>query len=164
MGVTARASPLLPVRGFRLRAVSAVALQPMATLKRVAPIFPVRDLNASMAHYQRMGFATRAYEGGGYGFATRGRAEIHLGLSEDTGSRQSSAYLFVDDADELSDEWCTAGVYVHEPVDTEWGMHEGAVVDPDGNVVRFGSPIIRARTTDGPSGPATTTKRPDLAS
>jgi uncharacterized glyoxalase superfamily protein PhnB len=25
--------------------------------------------------------------------------------------------------------------------DTEWGQHEGAVVDPDGNVIRFGSPV-----------------------
>ena len=25
--------------------------------------------------------------------------------------------------------------------DTEWGQHEGAVVDPDGNVIRFGSPM-----------------------
>ena len=27
------------------------------------------------------------------------------------------------------------------PEDTEWGQHEGAVVDLDGNVLRFGSPI-----------------------
>ncbi len=27
------------------------------------------------------------------------------------------------------------------PEDTDWGQHEGAVVDPDGNVLRFGSPI-----------------------
>jgi hypothetical protein len=30
------------------------------------------------------------------------------------------------------------------PVDTERGQHEGAVVDPDGNVVRFGSPMTRS--------------------
>ncbi len=27
------------------------------------------------------------------------------------------------------------------PEDTEWGQHEGAVEDPDGNVLRFGSPM-----------------------
>jgi uncharacterized glyoxalase superfamily protein PhnB len=27
------------------------------------------------------------------------------------------------------------------PEDTEWGQHEGAVVDPDGNVLRLGSPL-----------------------
>ena len=61
----------------------------MATLRRAAPIFAVRDLDASMVHYQRMGFATRAYEGGGYGFATRDRVEIHLGVVPDTGPRTS---------------------------------------------------------------------------
>jgi len=113
----------------------------MATVRRAAPIFAVRDLNASMAHYQRMGFATRAYEGGGYGFATRDRVEIHLGVVRETSLRTGSAYLFVDDAAQLAQEWSTAGVHVHRPKDTEWGMHEGAVEDPDGNVIRFGSPI-----------------------
>jgi ABC-type transport system substrate-binding protein len=28
----------------------------MVTLKRIAPIFPVRDLSASLEHYQRLGF------------------------------------------------------------------------------------------------------------
>jgi hypothetical protein len=27
--------------------------------------------------------------------------------------------------------------------DTEWGQYEGAVVDPDGSVIRFGSPMAR---------------------
>ena len=53
----------------------------------------------------------------------------------------SSAYLFVDDADALAAQWSLAGAEVHPPQDTEWGKHEGALVDPDGNVIRFGSPI-----------------------
>jgi predicted lactoylglutathione lyase len=113
----------------------------MASLRRIAPIFPVQDLDASMAHYRRMGFATRVYEKGGYGFATRDRIEIHLGLVADASSGHSSAYLFVDNADQLAEEWRAGGVLVHRPEDTEWGMHEGAVVDPDGNIIRFGSPV-----------------------
>jgi len=27
------------------------------------------------------------------------------------------------------------------PQDTEWGRREGAVIDPDGNVIRFGSAL-----------------------
>ena len=53
----------------------------MGTLKRIAPIFPVHDLDVAMAHYQRLGFATRTYEGGGYGYATRDGIEIHLGIA-----------------------------------------------------------------------------------
>ena len=58
----------------------------------------------------------------------------------ETSLRTGSAYLFVDDAAQLAQEWSTAGVQVHQPEDTEWGMHEGAVEDPDGNVIRSGSP------------------------
>ena len=31
------------------------------------------------------------------------------------------------------------------PVDTSYGMREGAHVDPDGNLLRFGSPLPSAR-------------------
>jgi len=30
---------------------------------------------------------------------------------------------------------------VRLPEDTEWGKHEGVLIDPDGNVIRFGSPV-----------------------
>ena len=113
----------------------------MVGLKRVAPIFAVRDLDASMAYYESLGFAVRSYAGGGYGFASRDGIEIHLGVVPDGDLRTSSAYLFVEDADELAREWRAAGAAVHEPQDTEWRQHEGALVDPDGNVIRFGSPM-----------------------
>ena len=119
----------------------------MGRLKRVAPIFPVRDLDASLTHYARLGFATRAYEGGEYGFAVADDVEIHLGVVTNFDAhRHASAYLFVDDADALAERWEAAGVEVHRPVDTEWGQHEGAVVDPDGNVIRFGSPMPEQRS------------------
>jgi catechol 2,3-dioxygenase-like lactoylglutathione lyase family enzyme len=113
----------------------------MRALRRIAPTFAVRDLDAAIAHHQRLGFSTRTYKGGGYGFASCDGTEIHLGLVPGDDPRTGSAYLFVEDADRLAEEWRTAGVKVHSPVDTEWGQHEGAVVDPDGNVVRFGSPM-----------------------
>jgi predicted enzyme related to lactoylglutathione lyase len=118
----------------------------MATLKRVAPILPVRDLSVSLAHYQRLGFATRKYDGGGYGYATRDGVEIHLGVVPEARqpTRPHSAYLWVDDADALARSWSAAGAEVHMPVDTEWGQHEGAHVDSDGNVLRFGSPMKRS--------------------
>ena len=112
----------------------------MGTSKRVAPIFPVRDLRASLAHYRRLGFATREYEGGGYGFAVLDGAEIHLGIAPESHGH-ASAYLFVEDADELARVWQSAGATVSLPEDTDWGEHEGAHVDPDGNVIRFGSPM-----------------------
>jgi catechol 2,3-dioxygenase-like lactoylglutathione lyase family enzyme len=113
----------------------------MGSSKRVAPNFPVRDVRASLDHYRRLGFVTREYEGGGYGYATLDGVEIHLGRAPDLGSARASAYLFVEDADDLARQWRDAGADVRPPEDTEWGKHEGALVDPDGNVIRFGPPI-----------------------
>lgn len=115
----------------------------MATAHRIAPIFSVRDLDAALDFYQRLGFSVRRYTGGGYGFATRDGIEIHLGVPAKD-HHPGSAYLFVDDADQLAAAWRAAGVEVHTPEDTEWGQHEGALVDPDGNVIRFGSPMKSA--------------------
>jgi predicted enzyme related to lactoylglutathione lyase len=118
----------------------------MVASKRVAPIFPVRDLSVSLEHYQRLGFATRPYEGGGYGFASLDGCEIHLGVvPADVTATPSSAYLFVEDADQIASVWTAAGADVRTPEDTEWGQHEGVITDPDGNIIRFGSPMRNSR-------------------
>ena len=119
----------------------------MATLKRVAPILPVRDLSAALVHYQRLGFTTREYDRGGYGYATRFH-ELRDTLQSGRSTTTHSAYLWVDDADSLALAWCAAGAEIHMPEDTEWGQHEGAHVDPDGNVLRFGSPVERLRADE----------------
>jgi hypothetical protein len=41
----------------------------------------------------------------------------------------------------LAGRWRAAGADVRLPHDTEWGQHEGVLIDPDGNVIRFGSPM-----------------------
>jgi catechol 2,3-dioxygenase-like lactoylglutathione lyase family enzyme len=111
---------------------------------RVAPIFPVSDLAAALAYYRGLGFGTREWRGGGYGFLTFEGVEIHLGVDPDLGTRRThraTAYLFVQDADALAQSWLAAGGDVRLPEDTEWGQHEGVLIDPDGNMIRFGSPV-----------------------
>jgi catechol 2,3-dioxygenase-like lactoylglutathione lyase family enzyme len=109
-----------------------------------APIFPVRDVPTALAFYRGLGFGAREWRGGGYGFVTFEGAEIHLGEEPDLDARpdrRSTAYLFVEDADALARTWRAAGAEVRLPEDTEWGRHEGVLIDPDGNVIRFGSPM-----------------------
>jgi catechol 2,3-dioxygenase-like lactoylglutathione lyase family enzyme len=118
----------------------------MATLRRIAPIFSVRNLGVALEFYQRLGFAVRTWDEG-YGFATRDGLELHLGVVPAGDQHAGSAYLFVDDSEALAAEWRRAGVEVHAPQDTEWNQHEGAVVDPDGNVLRFGSPVRKRRSS-----------------
>jgi hypothetical protein len=49
--------------------------------------------------------------------------------------------MHVDDADTLADEWRNAGIDLTEPQDFEYGKREGSHIDPDGNLIRFGSPL-----------------------
>jgi catechol 2,3-dioxygenase-like lactoylglutathione lyase family enzyme len=104
----------------------------------------VSELDASLAYYRRLGFGARAWHGGDYGFVSFDGVEIHLGVEADLDTRadrRSTAYLFVEDADALAGAWRAAGGDVRLPQDTEWGQHEGVLVDPDGNMIRFGSPM-----------------------
>jgi catechol 2,3-dioxygenase-like lactoylglutathione lyase family enzyme len=111
--------------------------------QRAAPIFGVHDVDAALAFYGRLGFAVRRYAAAEYGFASREGVEIHLGRPADGERHRTTAYVFVADADAVAAEWRAAGAEVHGPQDTEWGRHEGALVDLDGNVIRFGSPMAR---------------------
>ena len=120
------------------------------TLRRIAPVFVTTDLARALAHYQRLGFTVQAYDDADYyGYASRDGVEIHLARVDriDLRMTTSCAYLWVDDAAALHAEWAAAGVpgRLHPPRRTDYGLDEGAHVDPDGNLIRFGSPPLPPR-------------------
>lgn len=123
---------------------------PATTLRRIAPVFVTTDLTRALAHYQRLGFAVESYdEADYYGHACRDGIEIHITKVDqlDCRTTTSCAYLWVDDAAALHEEWVAAGVggRMHPPETTAYGLDEGAHVDPDGNLIRFGSPPLPPR-------------------
>jgi DNA-binding MarR family transcriptional regulator/catechol 2,3-dioxygenase-like lactoylglutathione lyase family enzyme len=112
--------------------------------RRLSPIFPVRDLAAALAHYAALGFDAVAYnDGDQYGFVSRDGIELHLAADAGPDTHRASAYLYARDADALYQEWSRPGLAGHtHPVEpTPYQMREGSHVDPDGNVIRFGSPV-----------------------
>jgi catechol 2,3-dioxygenase-like lactoylglutathione lyase family enzyme len=118
----------------------------MAIMRSIAPIFPTADLQAAQAHYEALGFTVRVH-GGGYGSAARDGVTIHF--REDPASapppssraERGACYIGVDDVDALHAEWTAAGVgETGEVFDPGFGVREAAHTDPDGNLVRFGSP------------------------
>ena len=116
-----------------------------ASLQRCAPVFVTTDLARALSHYERLGFRIEAYDDADYyGFASRDGVELHLATvgSIDHARTTSCAYVWVDDAQQLYDEWSAAGVegQLRAPEDTGYGLSEGAHVDGDGNLIRFGSP------------------------
>ena len=130
-----------------------------ARLQQFAPVFPVHDVRAALDHYASLGFATQTYDQGEafYGFAERDGVNLHVALHEehhhhhhDEGGEEHHhefhpgvVYLYCDDADALAAEWSRPGIGgTTGPVhDTEYEMRESLHVDPDGNVIRFGSRV-----------------------
>jgi DNA-binding MarR family transcriptional regulator/catechol 2,3-dioxygenase-like lactoylglutathione lyase family enzyme len=145
-GVEAMRSGLMALADINAEATASGAGVPRSSrrsrqFRQFSPIFPVRDLAAALSHYATLGFKTFAYEGGGdYGFANRDRLSIHLTL--DPGHEPGAAYLDVRDTDALYEEWSKPGVGgLTRPVEPmEYGLREGSHIDPDGNLIRFGSP------------------------
>jgi catechol 2,3-dioxygenase-like lactoylglutathione lyase family enzyme len=110
----------------------------------VEPIFVVSNVSQAVAHYERLGFSTSRHDNG-YAFAHRNELTIHLagpGVDPVRVGR-GSIYMHVDDADALAEEWRNSGIDFIEPQDAEWGKREGSHTDPDGNLIRFGSPLRR---------------------
>ena len=77
-----------------------------------------------------------------YAFAHRDLdLTIHLALAERgeiTGA--GALYIHCQDADRVAIEWREVGIEVQGPQNEDYGIREGSITDPDGNLVRFGSP------------------------
>jgi DNA-binding MarR family transcriptional regulator len=144
--ITAMRSALIALTEIKTTGISTGAGRrpPARELRRFSPIFGVRDLAAALAHYATLGFRTFADDGGDqYGFARRDGIGLHLAaVTEHDAACPASAYLYVRDADALYQEWSRPGIagHTHPPGPTPYRMREGSHVDPDGNLIRFGSP------------------------
>jgi hypothetical protein len=117
----------------------------MPTLRTIAPILPTADMEKMRAHYERLGFSVRVHHGG-YATASRDSCHIHFRLDPDhdaSGGAVGALYLGVDDADALHAEWVAAGVgETSDLFDPGFGVWEAAHTDSDGNLIRFGSPVV----------------------
>ena len=108
-----------------------------------APCFPVRDVQAALAHYEQLGFDVMSYTAGmGWAWVRLGAAELHLfeKADHDPATTAAAADLEVDDADEFGRMLSAAGVEgTSDPYDTSYGR-EVVHVDLDSNLMRFIAP------------------------
>ena len=117
--------------------------------QRSVPILPVKDVRAALKNYQSLGFTTDIYEEADgtaiYGFLRREGLELHLNLFHDLDpeTNTSAVYFYVSDPDSIYEEWTKANVQgrLAAPEPKSWGMREMAYIDPDGNLLRIGSPL-----------------------
>lgn len=113
--------------------------------ERIAPVIRVHDLDAALARYRRLGFATELDEPSQYGFVQRGAVQLHL-FPDDPDEPNGTGgvvYIYVSDANALHAQWASAGVEGRflGPHDTPYGLREFVYTDPDGIVHRVGSPL-----------------------
>ena len=104
-------------------------------------VFVVSDMPRAADHYRKLGFAI-TYHDDSYAFAEHGALNLHLERTEENGPRPGGGVLYIhcDDAEAVVAEWRKAGIEVPDPENKPWGKYESEHVDPDGNIIRFGSP------------------------
>ena len=117
-----------------------------ATIRgQVIPTLPARDIDETVAYYERLGFElVAAYPGDQrYVIIRRDDAELHFyEFPVDPKQNLSGCYLRIGDAAALHDEWEAARTEILQPLtETDYGLREFAVSDPNGNLIKIGSPL-----------------------
>lgn len=115
----------------------------------VAPGMPTTDMARTVEHYRRIGFTFSAAgpaspAEAGFAIAERDGIELHFAVKRDHDPRRTATwvYIHVEDADVMHQEFTAAGAGQDRPVrTTDYRMREFAHIDPDGNLLLFGSPL-----------------------
>jgi catechol 2,3-dioxygenase-like lactoylglutathione lyase family enzyme len=106
----------------------------------------VADLAASQRYYRdKLGFHIDWTDGDppDFGAVTRGHTQLFF-CQKCQGHAGSWIWVFAPDVDKLHAELVDRGaIILAPPADKPWGMREMQVGDPDGNVLRIGSPAKR---------------------
>jgi len=124
--------------------------KPMApVLNTISPILPAADVLETIRWYERkLGFRRSfLYTQPPYAVVARDGVEIHFThFKIDPGNNHAACYLRVKDIESLY-ETCRAQGLVHPKAPLQvkpWGQKEFAVVDLNGNLLRFGETVAQS--------------------
>jgi catechol 2,3-dioxygenase-like lactoylglutathione lyase family enzyme len=107
------------------------------------PILPSQDLDATENFYRQLGFMSQG-RFGSYMILRRETVELHFWFCPERHiAENSSCYFRTPDADTLYKAFSLiTGGKVTPPEDRPWGMREFYVMDPNGNLLRFGQLLV----------------------
>lgn len=111
----------------------------MAQIKSTVPILASLDLKETIDFYtNQLGFKIRG-QFDDYVIVSRDDAEVHFWKCSDRHiSENTSCYVRTSNVQTLYEEFIERGLILKEPVVQPWGMKELFVVDPHGNLLKFG--------------------------
>jgi uncharacterized glyoxalase superfamily protein PhnB len=109
---------------------------------RAAPGMPSRSIKRTIEHYARFGFAATLI-GDEFAILERDGIELHFALKPDHDPARTAMWIYirVKDADAFYRDMKAAGVDLNGPHDTDYGMREIPHIDPDNNLILFGSTL-----------------------
>jgi hypothetical protein len=139
-----------------------------------APGMPTTNMARTVEHYGRLGFAFSApasssLAGTEFAIGRRDGIELLFALKQDHDPARTATWVYirVEDADVMSEELTAAGAAQGRLVrTTDYNMRELAHIDPDGNLLLFGSPLppdpqdpARQETARKPASPGVAPRR-----
>jgi catechol 2,3-dioxygenase-like lactoylglutathione lyase family enzyme len=112
-----------------------------ATINSTVPVLASLNLQESVDFYtDRLGFR-KLSQYDDYAIVGRDGAEIHFWACRDRHiAENTSCYIRTTDTAALHQEFTDRGLKIKEPVVQPWGMTELYVIDPHGNLLKFGEP------------------------
>lgn len=115
------------------------AIDMTARIDSTIPVLASLDLQESARFYtERLGFSQELIAGD-YLIVSRDGAEIHFWLCDDRRiAEHTSCYLRVPSTQALFEEFTARGLELAPPAVRAWGMKELYVIDPHGNLLKFG--------------------------
>ena len=117
-------------------------------LTGLVPMLPVQSLPASIAFYEKLGFAIENREDAwGWALLSFGHCRLMLDQSIAHGpqaARRAVVYLYPDNVAAYHGMLRKAGVAVPDLATTFYGMREFRLLDPDGNQLWVGQPEPKA--------------------
>jgi catechol 2,3-dioxygenase-like lactoylglutathione lyase family enzyme len=110
-------------------------------IKSTVPVLASLDLKETLDFYTvRLGFKVCG-EFEDYAIVSRDDAEIHFWKCEDRHiAENTSCYVRTSGIQILYEEFTNRGLTLEQPVIQPWGMRELYVIDPHGNLLKFGEP------------------------
>jgi uncharacterized glyoxalase superfamily protein PhnB len=121
----------------------AAGAEPMETnanrFEHLVPVLNVGSVGASVDYYvEKLGFQKLFDWGSPPTFASVGRDQVKIFLSQDEWGGPTSLSIFVQDVDALYHDYRTRGAVIRRPpTDFPWGVRGMDIEDPDGHRLRF---------------------------